>query len=180
MKIQLKKVFLVLTNTTTTLFMSPADGFTLNLSKCESWRHFYISQQTSFYTFFHFSGNSERRVHVFLRHLEKMSHLFFESEMTPPAHFQQKRPKRPKKKISDSGRKIPFPVPGQENGIFLPLLLIREGQEMDFSSRCLKNAYFSFLYMKILFWPVLFLLALCWSLLALYWPCFGLFGLFGL
>ena len=28
-------------------------------------------------TFFHFSGNSERRVHVFLRHLEKMSHPFF-------------------------------------------------------------------------------------------------------
>ena len=81
--------------------------------------------------FFHFRGNSERRVHVFLRHLEKMSHQFFEPEMglsTPPGHFQQKRPKKAKKKFSDSGRKIPFPVPAEEisfagtgNGIFLPL-----------------------------------------------------------
>ena len=47
--------------------------------------------------FFYFRGNSERRVHVFLRHLEKMSHQFFEPEMglsTPPGHFQQKRPKK--------------------------------------------------------------------------------------
>ena len=63
--------------------------------------------------FFHFSGNSERRVHVFLRHLEKMSHLFFESEMTPPAHFQQKRPK---KKIFQTAGGNPwwYPFPMEE------------------------------------------------------------------
>ena len=41
--------------------------------------------------FFHFGGNSLRRVHVFLRHLKKTYHPFFEPEMgvsTPPAPFQ--------------------------------------------------------------------------------------------
>ena len=47
-------------------------------------------------SFFHFGSNSLRRVHVFLRHLKKTYHPFFEPEMgvlTPPAPFQQKRPK---------------------------------------------------------------------------------------
>ena len=53
--------------------------------------------------FFHFRGNSERRVHVFLRHLEKMSHHFFEQKIdvsTLPSPFQQKRPKKAQKKMS--------------------------------------------------------------------------------
>ena len=77
-------------------------------------------------SFFHFRGNSERRVHVFLRHLEKMSHPFFEPKMgvlTPPGHFQQKRSKKGQKFFLKRGRKIPFPVPAEENFFlfFFPL-----------------------------------------------------------
>ena len=53
--------------------------------------------------FFHFSGNSLRRVHVFLRHLEKTSHHFFKPEMvvsTPPAPFHQKKAKKGQKNVS--------------------------------------------------------------------------------
>ena len=122
--------------------------------------------------FFHFRGNSERRVHVFLRHLEKMSHQFFEPEMGLSAHFQQKRPKRPKKIFRQREEKSISCPGGTRNGIFLPLLLIRAGQEMDFSSRCLKNVYFSFLYMKILFGPFLSFSAF----FGLCWPFSGLFN----
>ena len=37
-----------------------------------------------------------------------MSHLFFEPEMGLSAHFQQKRPKRPKKIFQRAGGKIHF------------------------------------------------------------------------
>ena len=87
-------------------------------------------------SFFHFRGNSERRVHVFLRHLEKMSHLFFEPEMGLSAHFQQKRPKRPKKIFREREEKS-VSCPGTGN---IPV----PGQEMDFSSRSL--IFFSFFF----------------------------------
>ena len=48
-------------------------------------------------TFFHFGGNSLRRVHVFLRHPEKTYHPFFGPEMGVLTLFSKKRPKRPKK-----------------------------------------------------------------------------------
>ena len=47
--------------------------------------------------FFHFGGNSLRRVHVFLRHPEKTYHPFFGPEMGVLTLFSKKRPKRPKK-----------------------------------------------------------------------------------
>ena len=79
--------------------------------------------------FFHFSGNSERRVHVFLRHLEKMSHHFFAPKMgvsTPSGHFSKKGQKKGQKKFQRAGGKFHF--------------LSRE-----FSSRCLKNFFLAFL-----------------------------------
>ena len=49
-----------------------------------------------------------------------MSHLFFEPEMGLSAHFQQKRPKMPKKIFREREEKS-VSCPGTGNGIFLPL-----------------------------------------------------------
>ena len=56
-------------------------------------------------TFFHFGGNSLRRVHVFLRHPEKTYHPFFGPEMGVLTLFSKKGQK---------GRKI-FSNRGKEN-----------------------------------------------------------------
>ena len=56
------------------------------------------------HSFFHLRGNSLRRVHVFLRLLEKTYHPFFEPEMGVLTLFCKKRPKRPKK-FSNRGKK---------------------------------------------------------------------------
>ena len=118
--------------------------------------------------FFHFRGSSLRRVHVFLLLPEKTYPPLFEPKMgvsTPPAPFQQKKAKKGQKKC-----------PGTGNGFFLPLLARKKifppavGQEKDFSSRCLKNVNFSFLYMKNLFGPFLSFAAF----LAFFWPFSGL------
>ena len=60
--------------------------------------------------FFHFGGNSLRRDHVFLRHLEKTYHPFFELEIGVLSLFNQKRSKKAKK-ISNRGKKKNFPFP---------------------------------------------------------------------
>ena len=68
--------------------------------------------------FFHFRGNSERRVHVFLRHLEKMSHPFFEPKMgvlTSPGPFQQKKAKKRPKKIFEEREGNSISCPGKGN-----------------------------------------------------------------
>ena len=62
------------------------------------------SEQTFF---FHFGGTSLRRVHVFLRHLEKTYHLFFEPEMGVLALFSKKGQKG-QKKFSNRGKKKNF------------------------------------------------------------------------
>ena len=66
---------------------------------------FFCSPKKGF--FFHFRGNSLRRVHVFLRLLEKTYHPFFEPEMGVLTLFCKKRPKRPKK-FSNRGKKKKF------------------------------------------------------------------------
>ena len=83
-------------------------------------------------TFFHFSGNSLRRVHVSIRLLEKTYHHFFEPKMgvsTPSAPFQQKkRPKKAKKNFKQrEEKKFSHPCEGNflrrdGKNIFLPAL----------------------------------------------------------
>ena len=68
--------------------------------------------------FFHFRGNSERRVHVFLRHLEKMSHPFFEPKMgvlTSTGPFQQKKAKKRAKKFFEEREGNSISCPGKGN-----------------------------------------------------------------
>ena len=104
------------------MICSSGNGFLLLLRECG--RTFPLPRAQVIY-FFHFRGNSERRVHVFLRHLEKLSRHFFEPKIdvsTPSGPFQQKRPKKAKKKKMSRDRKWIFP----------PAV----GQEKDFSSRC--------------------------------------------
>ena len=107
--------------------------------------------------FFHFSGNSLRRVHVFLRHLEKMSHQLFEPEMGLSTLLAKKGQKG-QKIFSDSGRKICFwkySCPGTGNGFFLPLSEI-----------------------FLIFLPSLW--KLCFGLFVFFGLFFTFFGLFGL
>ena len=78
------------------------------------------SEQTFF---FHFGGTSLRRVHVFLRHLEKTYHLFFELEIGILSLFDQKRSKKAKKNFQQGKKKnFPFPpLPKKAKTLFLVL-----------------------------------------------------------
>ena len=62
-------------------------------------------QSNSELSFFYFGGNS-----LFLRHLKKTYHPFFEPEMGVLTLFSKKRPKKAKK-ISNRGKKKFFPSP---------------------------------------------------------------------
>ena len=68
--------------------------------------------------FFHFAGNSLRRVHVFLLLPEKTYHHFFEPKMgvsTPPAPFQQKKAKKGQKKNFKQREEKKFSHPCEGN-----------------------------------------------------------------
>ena len=66
-----------------------------HLTKCDLLTTFTLQKKKC--NFFHFGGNSLRRVHVFLPHLEKTYHLFFEPEMGVLTLFSKKGQKGQKK-----------------------------------------------------------------------------------
>ena len=84
--------------------------------------------------FYHFRGNSLRRVHVYIRHLEKMSHHFLNQKMgvsTPPGLFKQKRPKKGPKKFQREGGRVSITA--------LASLVRKDDPRKHFSLRRKKN-----------------------------------------
>ena len=108
-----------------------------------------------------------------------MSHQLFEPEMGLSAHFQQKRPKRPKKNFRQrEENSISCPGTGKWN--FPPALINKRGTGNGFflplSEKCLFffSLYENFVLACFVFvGPLLVFVGLCWSFLAffgLFWP----------